>query len=51
MTTDIHQFKWQPCIDFLEMKELYEYVIPKVDLWNPTILTKYPNIIKGLHCS
>lgn len=40
-------FVWQRCMDYDVMKTLYEQVIPAADLWNPTILTKHPDKIRG----
>jgi hypothetical protein len=41
------EFNWKQTLEYNEMKELYELVIPKDDLWNPLILTKYPDKVKG----
>ena len=46
MTNPI-EFKWNRCMDFSQMNNIYESIIPAVDLLNPTILIKYPDIIKG----
>jgi hypothetical protein len=40
-------FNWSQTFEYNDMKELYELVIPKDDLWNPLILTKHPDKVNG----
>lgn len=40
-------FRWIRCLDYNDMKEIYEYAIPQCDIWERDIVKDHPDFMRG----